>query len=87
MSRRLQVLLDPDEREQLQQTARRQGTTVSGWVRSTLCEAWERKPRGDLDTKMGVIRAALRHEFPTAETEQMLEEIGRGQGALPPSTP
>lgn len=87
MSRRLQVLLDPDEWEQLQEIARRQRTTVSEWVRRTLREAREREPRGDLDTKLRAIRAAARHEFPTADIEQMLEEIERGQGALPPSAP
>jgi hypothetical protein len=71
MSRRPQVLLDPDEWEQ----------------RLTLREAREREPRADLDTKLRAIRAIGRHEFPTADIEQMLEEIERGQDALPPSAP
>jgi Arc/MetJ-type ribon-helix-helix transcriptional regulator len=87
MSKRLQVLLDPDEWEQLQEVARRHRTTVSEWVRRTLREAREREPRGDLDTKLRTIRAAARHEFPTADIEQMLEEIEREQQALPPNAP
>jgi predicted transcriptional regulator len=83
MSKRLQVLLDPDEWEQLQEIARRHRTTVSEWVRRTLREAREREPRGDLDSKLRTIRAATRHEFPTADIEQMLEEIEAGQGPLP----
>jgi hypothetical protein len=78
MSKRLQVLLDPDEWEQLQQTARRHRTTVSEWVRRTLREAHEREPRGDLDSKLRTVRAAAQHEFPTADIERMLEEIERG---------
>ena len=83
MSKRLQVLLDADEWEQLQEIARRHRTTVSEWVRRTLREAREREPCGDLDTKLRTIRAAARHDFPTADIEQMLEEIERGHGALP----
>ncbi|MDI3314148.1 MAG: antitoxin [Mycobacterium sp.] len=87
MSKRLQVLLDPDQWEQLQEIARRHRTTVSEWVRRTLREACEREPRGDLNAKLRTIRAAVRHEFPTADIEQMLEEIERGQRALPPNAP
>jgi hypothetical protein len=83
MSKRLQVLLDADEWEQLQEIARRHRTTVSEWVRRTLREAREREPGGDLDTKLGTIRAAARHEFPTADIDQMLQEIDSGQAALP----
>lgn len=81
MSKRLQVLLDPDEWEELREIARRHRTTVSEWVRRTLREAREREPRGDLDMKRRSVRAAARHEFPTADVEQMLEEIERGRGA------
>lgn len=81
MSKRLQVLLDPDEWEELREIARWHRTTVSEWVRRTLREAREREPRGDLDMKLRSVRAAARHEFPTADVEQMLEEIERGRGA------
>lgn len=78
MSKRLQVLLDPDEWAELQEIARRHRTTVSEWVRRTLREARQREPRGDLDTKLRAIRTAARHAFPTADIEQMLEEIDHG---------
>ena len=83
MSKRLQVILDVDEWEQLQAIARRHRTTVSDWVRRTLREAREREPAGDLDTKLRAIRAAARHEFPTSDIDQMLAEIGRGREELP----
>lgn len=67
--------------EELREIARRHRTTVSEWVRRTLREAREREPRGDLDMKLRSVRAAARHEFPTADVEQMLEEIERGRGA------
>jgi Arc/MetJ-type ribon-helix-helix transcriptional regulator len=87
MSKRLQVLLDPDEWAQLQEIARRHRTTVSEWVRRTLREAREREPRGDLESKLRTIRAAARHEFPTADIDQMLEEIERGHAASPGTAP
>ena len=83
MSKRLQVLLDADEWEQLQEIARRHRTTVSEWVRRTLREAREREPAGDLEAKLGAIRTAAWYEFPTADIEQMLEEIDRGREAIP----
>lgn len=86
MSKRLQVLLDADEWAQLQEIARRHRTSVSEWVRRTLREAREREPSGDLGTKLRAIRAAAQHEFPTADIEQMLEEVDRGQANLPGTT-
>lgn len=78
MSKRLQVLLDAEEWERLQATARRHRTTVSDWVRRTLREAQQREPGGDLDTKLRAIRTAARYEFPAPDIEQMLDEIESG---------
>ncbi|BBZ40286.1 ribbon-helix-helix protein, CopG family [Mycobacterium conspicuum] len=83
MSKRLQVLLDAEEWEQLQAIARRHRTTVSEWVRRALREAREREPAGDLDTKLRAVRAAACHTFPTADIEQTLKEIDHGAKALP----
>ncbi len=85
MSKRLQVLLDADEWEELQKIARRHRTTVSEWVRRTLREAREREPGGDLDAKLRAVRSAVRHEFPAPDVEQMLEETERGY-LEPPET-
>lgn len=87
MSKRLQVLLDTEEWQELQEIARRHRTTVSEWVRRTLREAREREPRGDLQTKLRAVRAAVRHDFPTAEIDQMLEEIDHERAALPGTAP
>jgi len=87
MSKRLQVLLDLQEWEQLQEIARRHRTTVSEWVRRTLREAREREPQGDLQTKLRAIRAAVRHDFPTADIEQMLQQIDHERVALPGTAP
>jgi hypothetical protein len=78
MSKRLQVLLDEAELRDLQEAARRQGVPVSEWVRQALREARRREPQGDLDSKLRAVRAATRHNFPTADIDQMLAEIERG---------
>ncbi|BBZ13235.1 antitoxin [Mycobacterium branderi] len=85
MSKRLQVLLDADEWEELQKTARRHRTTVSDWVRRTLREAQQRESSGDLDAKLRAVRTAMRYEFPAPDIEQMLEEAERGY-LEPPET-
>lgn len=78
MSKRLQVLFDEDEWQELQTIARRHRLTISDWVRRTLREAREREPGGDLDAKLRAIRTAVRHEFPAPDIDQMLEETERG---------
>ncbi len=78
MSKRLQVLLDEAEFDDLRDVARREGVPVSEWVRSALREARRRQPRGDVERKRRVVREAARHQFPTADIEQMLAEIEQG---------
>jgi hypothetical protein len=67
MSKRLQVLLDEAELDELREAAQRQGIPVSEWVRRALRDAHRREPCGDLDAKLRAVRAAARHDFPTAD--------------------
>jgi hypothetical protein len=46
--------------------------------RCKLREARDRAPKGDLDAKLRAIRDAARHEFPTADIDQMLDQTERG---------
>jgi hypothetical protein len=78
MSKRLQVLLDETELRDIQRLARAQRVTVAEWVRQALRAARRRQPAGDVQKKLAAIRAAARHEFPTADIEQMLSEIAQG---------
>ncbi len=78
MSKRLQVLLDEAEFDDLRDSARREGVPVSEWVRRALREARQRRPQGDLERKLRAVREAARHEFPTGDIEQMLAEIEQG---------
>jgi hypothetical protein len=78
MTKRLQVLLDDAELRELQRAARAERMTVAEWVRQALRAARRRAPTGDPARKLAVIRAASRHDFPTADIGEMLREIERG---------
>lgn len=78
MSKRLQVLLDEEEYEEIQSVARRQRVTLAEWVRQALRQARSDLP-GTVDAKLRVIADASRHEFPTADIAVMLHEIEAGR--------
>lgn len=77
MSKRLQVLLDDEEYREIQGVARRQRVTVAAWVRQALRQA-RSDDAGTIDAKLRAIAEASRHSFPTADIEDMLEEIEAG---------
>ncbi len=78
MSKRLQVILDDKEMRDVQRIAKRQQLTVSEWVRQALRAAQRQVPLTDANKKLGVVRAAARHDFPTGDVDQMLREIDQG---------
>jgi hypothetical protein len=78
MSKRLQVLLDEQEFDDIQGIARRNRMTVAEWVRQALRAARRREPRQAVEQKIEAVRAAARHNFPVGEIGQVLEEIERG---------
>lgn len=78
MSKRLQVVLDEEEYREIQRTARRHRMSVSEWVRQALRRARRSEPAVDAGRKLEAVRAAVGHEYPTADIEQMLQEIERG---------
>jgi hypothetical protein len=82
MSIRLQVVMEEAELREIRRAARRQRLTVSEWVRGALRAARRAEPGPDRGRKLDAIQAAGRHAFPTAEIDQMLDEIaqGRAQG-------
>lgn len=78
MSTRLQVVIDDEELDEIRDAARRQGMTVSEWVRQTLRQARRSTPGSSIDRKLAAVRAAVRHDFPTADIDHMLTEIEQG---------
>ena len=85
MPKRLQVIVkDPDYKE-IQRIARRRGMTIAEWVRQALEFARRREPIGDAGKKLEVVRAAVRHEFPSGDIDTVLKEIESGYESGQPS--
>jgi len=80
MSKRLQVLLEESELKEIRKVAREKRMTVAEWVRQALRTARRQAPASDAGRKLGVVRAAAHHAFPSADIETMLAEISRGYG-------
>jgi len=78
MSKRLQVLLGDEEFREIGHLARRHRITVSEWVRRALRKAAESEPSVEAGRKLEAVRAAVRHEYPTADIHQMIREIEQG---------
>jgi hypothetical protein len=78
MSTRLQVVIDDEELDEIRRVARRQGLTVSEWVRQTLRQARRTTSSGSVERKLAAVRAAARHEFPTGDVDEVLDEIEQG---------
>lgn len=74
----LQVRLEDSELQEIRQAARDRQMTVSQWVRETLRQARVEGSQKSLEDKVQVVREAARHDFPTADIDQMLAEIERG---------
>ena len=78
MAKRLQVILqDPDYRE-IQRMARSRHMSMAEWVRQALDLARRREPVNDTSKKLAAVRAAVKHNGPTADIDVMLAEIERG---------
>ncbi|MGB8323940.1 MAG: hypothetical protein WCE52_13360 [Candidatus Acidiferrum sp.] len=78
MTKRLQVLLrDPDYRE-IQRMARSRHMSIAEWVRQALDMARRKEPRSDVGKKIAIIRAAVKHDYPSGDIDGMLAEIESG---------
>ena len=84
MSKRLEVLLEDAEYREIARLACARRTTVTAWVREAIQKARGSQPSRQASDKLRCVRAAARHEFPTADIDQMLAEIGTGHRGAPP---
>jgi len=75
MSKRLQVILQDAEYREIRRMARSRQLSIAEWVRHALALARHREPLGEAAKKLDVIRAAARHDYPTADIGGILEEI------------
>ena len=78
MAKRLQVILKDPEYREVQRLARARHMSIAEWVRQALAAARRLEPLGDTGKKLDVIRDAARHEFPTADIDEMSAQIERG---------
>ena len=77
MAKRLEVLLDNSEYAVIEEAARRQGISVSDWVRHMLRDA-PRYERDRAERKRKALERAAQYNHPTADIDQMLQEIKDG---------
>jgi hypothetical protein len=78
MSKRLQIILQDAEYREIRRIARSRHLSIAEWVRNALALARNHEPFGDSGKKLEVIRAATRHDYPTADVGRILEEIESG---------
>jgi hypothetical protein len=78
MAKRLQVIVQDAEYRDIQRAARLRRMTIAEWVRQALVKARATEPAREVASKLDVIRTAARMSFPTADIDQMLDEIERG---------
>ena len=78
MSKRLQVLFEDEELEEIRRVARAHRMTVAEWVRQSLRVARAGESTGDVDAKRRALGRAVSHAFPTGDVETMLADIERG---------
>jgi hypothetical protein len=78
MAKRLQVILQDPEYREVQRAARSRHMSIAQWVRQALQMARKREPLAGTDIKIAAVRAAVKHDFPTADIAQMLLEIESG---------
>jgi len=76
MSKRLQVILDERELQEIRRAASRAGQTVSEWARQAMrAHARAGSSGADPARKLAVIQGAATHAYPTAEIDEMLAQV------------
>jgi len=78
MAKRLQVILQEPEYREIQRVARARSMSIAEWVRQALDLARRREPTQDAAQKLAVVRAAVLHNGPAADIDQMLADIEHG---------
>jgi hypothetical protein len=78
MPKRLQVIVQDPEYRDIQRAARLRRMSIAEWVRQALVQARKSEPSREVASKLEVVRSAARMNYPTADIDQMLEEIESG---------
>ena len=64
MSKRLQIVVEDEEFNEIHRTAEQEGLTMSEWVRRVLRDARRRRAGGHVARKLAAIRAASALDLP-----------------------
>ena len=86
MTKRLRVLVDDAELAEIQALAKRRRQTTSAFVREVLRAARQSGDHPTVESKLRALRQAVGHAYPTADLEQLNEEIERGYLSGPAAT-
>ncbi|HEV2198139.1 MAG TPA: hypothetical protein VGR55_21335 [Candidatus Acidoferrum sp.] len=78
MPKRLQVILQDSVYREIRRVARARRMSIAEWVRQALDLARRREPTTEVEKKLAVVRAAVKHNGPTADIDVILDEIERG---------
>ena len=78
MSKRLQVLLEEEQFDEIRRLAKVEGVTVAAWVRRVLSEACSERPYETVRSKLAAVREAATYRFPTCDVDQMSAESTAG---------
>jgi hypothetical protein len=79
MSKRLKVVVEDSEMQEIRRVAQAQHVTVAEWVRQALRKERREQPATDAERKLQCVREAATHAYPTAEIDEMLRDIERGR--------
>ncbi len=77
MTKRLQVLFEDDELNDIRRLARQQRMTTAEWVRRSLRAAREADAGAGVGQKLAAVRIAAAYKFPSADIGRMINEIER----------
>jgi hypothetical protein len=79
MSKRLQIVMSDDEIEAFRRTAKRQGMTLSEWVRQAMRKVQRSQQSPSAPDKLKAIERALECDYPTGNIEEILSSIEQGR--------
>lgn len=79
MSKRLQIVVEDEEHERFRKAAAREGLSLSEWVRRALERARQTQKGPAPSRKLSALDRALECGYPTADIDEMLEEIEKGR--------
>ncbi|MNC92700.1 hypothetical protein D3C83_91710 [compost metagenome] len=78
MSKRLQVLLEDSELQEIQSVAAQRRMSVAEWVRQALRDARRGVSTVPVERKLLAVREAVTHTYPSGDIDRINAEIERG---------